>query len=79
MNGLLPPDGIQAISNYIKRIILLIYLDSAAAQIFFPSNNDAFFISENELETLTFKEVLESRELDPDFFEKFSKKTIYFS
>jgi hypothetical protein len=38
--------------------------------MFFPCNNDTFFISENELVNLTFREVFESRELYVDFFEK---------
>jgi hypothetical protein len=47
----------------------LIYLDSAAVQIFFPNKN-YFFISENELATFTFRQVFESRGLNIDSFEK---------
>jgi hypothetical protein len=44
LNGWLPSEGFQAISNYIKRIIILIYLASGAVQIFFPNMIDVFFI-----------------------------------
>jgi hypothetical protein len=65
----LPPDCIQAISHKNNRLIILIYLDSAAVQMFFPNKND-FFIREKELATLTFRQVLENRELNIDSFEK---------
>jgi hypothetical protein len=60
LNGWLSSEGIQAISNYIKRIIVLIYLDSSVVQMFFPINN-TFFIKEEELESLSFIEVVKRR------------------
>jgi hypothetical protein len=50
-------------------LIILIYLDSAAVQMFFPNKND-FFISERELATFTFRQVLDSRGLNIVSFEK---------
>jgi hypothetical protein len=48
VDGCLHSEDIQAISNYIENIILLIYLDNAAVQMLFPSYNDFFFIKEVE-------------------------------
>jgi hypothetical protein len=57
-------------------MIILIYLNSAAVQMFFPKMVDAFFISEKELATLTFKEVLENRGLNVDTFKKFFETNV---
>jgi hypothetical protein len=72
MNGWLPTEGIQAIPNHIEKIIILIYLDSSAVQIFFPNfnnNNNTFFIKENELETCTFREIVKRRGYDINLIE----------
>jgi hypothetical protein len=63
LNGWLSSEGIQGIPNNIKRIILLIYLNNNVMQMFFPINN-TFFIKEEELESLSFMEVVESRGYD---------------
>jgi hypothetical protein len=42
LNGWLPPKGIQGISNYIKRIIVLIYLNNNVVQMFFPNINNEY-------------------------------------
>jgi hypothetical protein len=60
LNGWLSSEGIQAISNYIKTIIVLIYLNNNVVQMFFPINN-TFFINEDELESSSFIEVVERR------------------
>jgi hypothetical protein len=44
MNGWLLTEGIQGISNYIKKIIVLIYLDSCTVQMFFPDNKSTFLL-----------------------------------
>jgi hypothetical protein len=43
-----------------KKIILLIYLDNGVMQMFFPDNNNTFFITEEELTSLTFRKVVEN-------------------
>jgi hypothetical protein len=60
-------------------MIILIYLDSAAVQMFFPNKNDIFFIKEDELETLTFRKVFSSTGLghNIDFFEKIFLRFIH--
>jgi hypothetical protein len=72
LNGWLPPEGIQVIANYIKQIIILIYLDSSVMQMFFPidNNNNTFFIKEEELESLSFKEVVQKRGYNIEVFKR---------
>jgi isocitrate dehydrogenase len=49
LNGLLPPEGIQVISNLSNRITILIFLDNPAVQMLFLNKNHTFFITEKEL------------------------------
>jgi hypothetical protein len=57
-------------------MIILIFIDSTAVQMFFPNTIDAFFISEDEFASLTFREVDNSRGLNIDFFEKILENKI---
>jgi hypothetical protein len=70
MNGWLSPEGIQAISNYIGKIIILIYLIVLQCKYFFQKIIDVFFISENELEALSFGHVVKNRGYNIEFFKK---------
>jgi hypothetical protein len=81
LNGWLSSEDIQVISNFIKRIILLIYLNNNVVQMFFPNtnNNNTLFIREDELENYSFRQVLENRGYDIELFKRgFNDESINF-
>jgi hypothetical protein len=60
LNGWLSSERIQAISNECNRIIILIYLESEIVEMFIPCVSNNLFIREEELTSLTFKQLLEN-------------------
>jgi hypothetical protein len=67
---MLPTEGIQAIVDRINQIIILICLESGGIQMFFPKLINPFFIKKDDLESYTFREVLESRQINVESFKK---------
>jgi hypothetical protein len=63
MNGWLPPEGIQVIANYIKQIIILIYLENGAVQIFFPNMFDSFLLEKMNYNLTLLNKYLKQKKL----------------